>query len=113
MMTAFLMHNCGGLDEGSAAGIAAAFWVINHELGLSLTSKDIGHATPSESLLYDWEKQYAAELFITKCYQMRISGTTCLHSACDHGHRGDQDSLVKGWSYAARNKSGDRTIEFL
>ena len=44
---------------------------------------------------------------------MKVSGTTCLHLACDHGHRADQDSLVKGWSYAARNKSGDRVINFL
>ena len=36
-----------------------------------------------------------------------------IHYASDHGHRQGQDSLVKGWSYAAFDKDGNHFVDFL
>ena len=36
-----------------------------------------------------------------------------IHYTGDHGHRQGQDSLVKGWSYAAYDKDGNRFVDFL
>ena len=102
MITAFSQHNCGGSDAGTAAIIAATLWAVHDEMGIQLTSETLGRATPSESLLREWEHQYAAELFITWCHEMKACGTKYLHAACDHGHRNGQDSLVKG----VRDKNG-------
>ena len=111
--TACTLHNSGGSDEGTAFTLAAAFWVASHEMGKALSPKQLGHGSPSETFLSDWEKRYAAKCFTLKCFKMRQNNTKYLHYSGDHGHRKGQDSLVKGWSYASWNKHGERVIDFL
>ena len=100
-ITALTLHNSGGSDEGTAATLAAAFWVASIEMGKPLSSEQLGYGSPSESLLHSWEIQCAADCFVYKCNRMRQQGVEYVHFSGDHGHRKGQDSLVKGWSYAA------------
>ena len=79
VLTAFGLHNSGGSDEGTTTAIAAAFWVASNEMGKPLTPEQLGCGSPSESLLCDWEKRYAAECFILKYFQMKKHGTKYLH----------------------------------
>ena len=112
-ITALTLHNSGGSDEGTAATLAAAFWVASIEIAKPLSSKQLGYGSPSESLLHSWEIRYAAKCFVYKCHRMRQQGVEYIHFSGDHGHRKGQDSLVKGWSYAAWDKNGNRFIDFL
>ena len=113
VITAFGLQNSGGSDEGAAAIVAATFMAASMEMGKPLTPTQLGRGSPSQWLLAEWEKRYAAECFVHRCHKMRQQRVKYLHFAGDHGHRQGQDSLVKGWSYAARNKHGERVIAFL
>ena len=113
VITAFGLQNSGGSDEGAAAIVAATFMAASMEMGKPLTPTQLGRGSPSQWLLAEWEKRYAAECFVHRCHKMRQQSVKYLHFAGDHGHRQGQDSLVKGWSYATRNKHGERVIEFL
>ena len=44
---------------------------------------------------------------------MRQQGVQYVHFSGDHGRIKGQDSLVKGWSYAAWDKNGNRFVDFL
>ena len=71
VLTAFGLHNSGGSDEGTVTTMAAAFWVSSYIMGKPLTPEQLGCGTPSESFLYKWEKRYAAECFLLKCFEVK------------------------------------------
>ena len=48
-----------------------------------------------------------------KCHKMRQKRVKYVHFSGDHGHRQGQESLVKGWSFAAWDKDGNRFIDLL
>ena len=113
MITALTLHNSGGSDEGTATTLAAAFWAASIEMGKPLSPKQLGCGSPSESLLHNWKIRYVAQCFVGKCHRMRQQGAQYVHFSGDHGHRKGQDSLVKGWSYAAWDKNGNHFVDFL
>ena len=96
IITAFTLQNSGRSDKGTVATLAAAFWVASIEMGKPLSPEQLGCGCPSMTLLHDWEIRYAAECFAFKCHRMREQGVEYIHFAGDHGHRQQQDTLVKG-----------------
>ena len=113
MIIALTLHNSGGSDEGTAATLATVFWAASVEMGKPLSPKQLGCGSLSESLLHSWEIRYAAQCFVGKCHRMRQQGVQYVHFSGDHGRIKGQDSLVKGWRYAAWDKNGNRFVDFL
>ena len=70
IITAFALQNSGGSDEGTAATLAAAFWVASIEMGKPLTPEQLGYGCPCESFLRKWEIKHASECFECKCHRM-------------------------------------------
>jgi hypothetical protein len=78
-LIAFGLHNSGRSDKGMATAIAAAFWVASCK-EKTLTPEELGRRSSGKHLLCQWEKRYAAECFVLKCFKMKQNGTEDLHS---------------------------------
>lgn len=112
MITACLMHNNGGSDEGGVMALAAAFWVIHHEIKLDVTPEGIAHGTPSAALLAESEKRLAAMCRLLHCYRMKKRSVKHLHVATDHGNKDGMDGLIKGFSYGWIDSDNVKRIVF-
>ena len=100
-------RNCGCLGR-------SVLWVASIEMGNSLSPEQVGRGCSSMALLHDWEIRCAMECLVYKCHRMRQQeGVNHIHYGGNCGHRQEQTSLVKGWSYVALDKNDNSFVYFL